>query len=135
MAKASNDGTKEKAGAGNPPKNLNKVSKRKSDITARMVVRALNSMDRMPERRRKDGEGGHSLAAIRSYFEEEYGLSMKRHKDRQSMLKDIIRKEVDEGRIGMVNFNGPINFTKRFEVAADVDENELESESALSDEE
>lgn len=129
MAKTRNNGTADKAGAGNPPNNLKNIAKQK-DISAKMIIRALK---RMPQKEHKDGIGGHSLAAIRSYLQEEHLLGMS--KERQELVKEVIRTQFSRGLIDMTNFNGPLNFTKRFAVAADVEESELDSEDAMSSDE
>lgn len=133
MAKTRNADPKDNTGAGNPPKNLKAIAKRKKEITGKVLIQALN---RMPPKIHADGLGGHSLAAIRSYLWNERNLNMNFYGGHQALLKEVIGREFRRGRIDMANHNGDLNFRKRFTVAADVDENEMESDdTASSDEE
>lgn len=133
MAKTKNADTKDNAGAGNPPKNLKAISKRKKEITGKLLIQALN---RMPAKNHADGLGGHSLAAIRRYLWDEHNLNMNFYGGHQALLKKVIGREFRRGRIDMTNHNGDLNFKKRFTVSAEVDENEMDSDdTASSDEE
>lgn len=108
-------------GAGNPSKNLQKVSKAKHrDVNARMIIESLNQSG--PS---KDGKPGHSLAKIRNYIKNVYGLVM--HGSTQEWIKAIMTREYNAGRIEMTNSTGKLNFTKRFQ--ANIDNDEIEDDA------
>lgn len=110
--------TNETKGKADKPKNRQKVtkSKKKVEVSARMIIEALNHMDSELEE-----EGfGHSLAKIRSYIKNYHGLSMPKY--RQEMIKEIMRKEYEQERIVMTNWDDDINFTKRFQATIEDDE-------------
>ena len=116
--------TKDKAD-GNPPKNLNKVTKaKKTDVTARMVIQTLNRLD--DSVKEVDRGNGHSLAKIRNYIMKNYGLSMP--KTRQELIKEILKAEFDNGNIEMTNWDGQLNYTKRFQ--STIDDDEIEDENS-----
>lgn len=100
------------AGSGIPTKKLKKVTKNKTkDVSARMIIEALNRMD---EALKGDDVGnGHSLAKIRNYIRKNHGLVMSKY--RQELIKDIMEREFDQGRIEMTNSDDALNFTKRFQ--------------------
>lgn len=107
------------------PKNLRKIAKTKSkqaDVTVRMVIRTLNDLE---ENRKSDDDVGHSLAKIRGYIQHNYGLKMT--KNRQELIKNIMRTEFEANRIDMANSDGKLNFTKRF--VSKITDSDIEDET------
>lgn len=105
--------------SGKPVKNLQKLEKQKQldvDVDASMIIDTINKLTSTLE----NGKGA-PLVSIRNYVAKTHGLKMS--VPRQTMIKEIIAKEFNDGRIRMTNHGGTkINFTKRFDVVTEHEE-------------
>lgn len=125
MAKTKSESSSKGKADGNPPKNLRKVTKAKNrDVTARMIIEALNRMDADL----KEGEAGHSLAKLRGNIKKYHGLEMPKY--RQELIKEIMKSEFEHGRIEMTNNDGSLNFKMRFQ--ATINDDDIEDENTAS---
>lgn len=114
---------KTKASAVEKPEkpNLQKVQKtQRREVDAAMVIETFKSLKEEETNLEKDR--GFALVTIRNHIQKTFGLRM--GKARQVKVKEVMKQEYDDGRIIMTNSDGKLNFTKRFDVIDDDEEEE-----------
>lgn len=118
--------TKDSNNSGKPAKNLQKVEKPKQrEVDAGMIIETIIELTSNLE----NGQGA-ALASIRNHIARTYEFRM--GKVRQTIIKEIISEEFNAGNITMTNHSGSkINFTKRFDVVAEGDDDEEDPASTI----